>query len=57
MKRYGDTGASLADALGISGTTFSMKLCGHRDFTMREIDAIKRRYDLTAEALEAIFFN
>ena len=57
MKRHGDTGISLAKALGIASTTFSLKLCGHRDFTIGEIDTIKKRYNLTAEELESIFFN
>lgn len=59
MKLHGDTGGTLSDALGIARSTFSAKI-NEKDgaeFTQTEIAAIKGRYQLSPEALDAIFFN
>lgn len=58
MILYGDTNASLADALGITPQTFSAKLNGYKgaDFTQHEIRAIMDRYNLSAEKIMVIFF-
>ena len=58
MKEYGESGRDLADALGIVRQTLSCKLTGNRgDFTLSEVVAIKKRYDLTDEETIAIFFE
>ena len=59
MKRYGDTGGTLAAFLGIGRSTFSLKLneTNGAEFTQREIIAIKSRYALTPEQVDTIFFT
>lgn len=52
-----DTGIKLAKALGISETTLSAKLNGKAEFTRKEIQIIKIRYNLNAEEVDEIFFN
>ena len=59
MKLYGDTGADLAQFLGIARSTFSAKIneTNGAEFTQKEIMMIKERYDLTPEQLNRIFFT
>lgn len=57
MARHGDTGQTLAEALNIAVTSMSEKLNGKRDFTQSEISAIKRRYSLSPDEVDAIFFD
>lgn len=59
MKKFGDTGVTLSEYLGISRSTFSSKLNGYRgyDFTQEEISLIKDKYNLTPRELDAIFFS
>ncbi len=57
MALYGDTGASLAEHLGISQNTFSLKLNGDAVFTQPEIQKIKEKYNLTSEEIDQIFFG
>lgn len=57
MKRYGDTGSTLADALKISEVTLSRKKNGESDFTSREMAIIKNRYALSADMIDQIFFT
>lgn len=52
-----DTGKSLSKALGISNTTLSNKTNGKADFTRSEILKIKKRYSLSPEEVDSIFFN
>ena len=57
MKRNGDTGGSLADYLDISRGTFSNKINEKgAEFTKREIELIRDRYNLSGADLVAIFF-
>ena len=58
MVLFGDTGAVLADALGISRQQFSAKLneTNGAEFTQNEIKMIKARYSLTSEEVDYIFF-
>ena len=58
MKRFGDTGGSLAEYLGIARSTFSAKLneTNGAEFTQGEISKIRERYNLSAESIVAIFF-
>lgn len=53
----GDTQYKLAEALGISRTTLSAKINGRASFTQPEMSAMKRRYHLTADEIEHIFFE
>ena len=59
MKLFGDTGGSLAEALGISRSTFSTKLneSNGAECTQGEIGVIKRRYGLSAKEIDLIFFT
>lgn len=56
MARHEDTNQSLASALDIAISTISEKINGKRDFTQKEIDFFKRRYNLTPEEIDVIFF-
>lgn len=57
MALHGDNDTSLARYLGIARCTFSAKLNeSNREFTVREISRIARRYSLNAEEFMAIFF-
>ena len=57
MLRYGDTGEALAAYLGITHPTFSNKLNCKAEFTQSEILAIQKRYGLSPERVNEIFFN
>lgn len=58
MKLFGDTGTSLAEYLGISRSTFSLKLNNREsEFNQGEIAKIKDRYKLTPQKIDAIFFG
>lgn len=58
MVLYGDTNATLADALGISAQRFSAKIneTNGAEFTKSEIAIIRNRYNLTPEEVVEIFF-
>jgi DNA-binding XRE family transcriptional regulator len=58
LAENGDTQSDLASAIGISRTRLSAKI-NERDnaaFTQPEIAAIKKRYSLSGEQVDAIFF-
>ncbi len=59
MKTNGDRQEDLANAIGISRITLSAKLHNRNaaTFTQPEILAIKRRYNLDCEDIDAIFFT
>lgn len=59
MKLNGDTGRTLAEYLGINRTTFSSKIneTNGAGFTQSEIKSIKRKYNLSAEDIDIIFFG
>lgn len=57
MKLFGDTGTTLAEYLGISRGTFSLKLNSRADFNQSEIAKIKDRYNLSPQKIDAIFFD
>lgn len=59
MARFGDTGASLAKALGISETRFSAKINEKNgaEFTKSEIGEMIDRYNLTSSDVCNIFFS
>lgn len=58
MKLFGDTNASLADAIGCSAQRLSAKIneTNGAEFNQSEIKAIKKRYNLSHEEVDAIFF-
>lgn len=55
MVLFGDTQKDLAEALGISIVTLQSRLTGSSYFDQREIAIIKKRYQLTACEVDAIF--
>lgn len=56
MLRNGDSGADLAEAIGITHPTFSNKKNGKAEFTQNEIKSISDRYKLSPERIKEIFF-
>ena len=58
MKLFGDTGQDLATFLGIARSTFSAKLneTNGAEFTQGEIALMKKRYNLSAEQVDSVFF-
>ncbi len=57
LDRYGHTQNNLAELLGITYQSVSIKLNGHKDFTQTEIYKIAQFYELTADELIDIFFD
>lgn len=57
MAEYGDTQAQLAAAIGISASNLNEKINGKVSFRQNEIAAIRRRYDLSAQEVDLIFFT
>lgn len=57
MAAHGETGGTLADAIGITYQSLSKKLNGHSEFTRSEIYTISSRYGLTADEIVDIFFD
>ena len=58
MKLHGDNQSDLADYIGISLQRFNAKIngTGGAVFDMVEIAKIKKKYNLTAEQVDLIFF-
>lgn len=55
---YGDTNKTLAKALGISEPSLSNKINENgTEFKQGEIVIIKKRYNLTSEQIDKIFFD
>jgi hypothetical protein len=59
MKLFGDRQEDLAEFIGLSLSRFNAKLNGTNNalFTQFEIQKIKEKYNLTAEEVDAIFFE
>ena len=57
LERFGQTQNDLAELLGISYQSVSIKLNGHKDFTQTEIFKIMIMFNLTPEEVVDIFFN
>lgn len=59
MRLNRDNGKTLSDYLGMARQTFSNKInnTNGADFTQKEISLIKKRYDLSASEVDAIFFD
>lgn len=57
LDKFGHNQNDLAEALGITYQSVSIKLNGKKDFTQTEIFKIIVMYKLTAEQVMDIFFN
>ncbi len=59
MKLFDDTGQTLAEYLGMGRTSLSNRLNETRgaEFTQGEIRMMRERYNLTAQDVDAIFFD
>lgn len=59
MVEFGDTQGDLAEALGVGLSTLNAKIneYGTAQFRQSEIAFIKERYNLTASAVDEIFFS
>ncbi len=59
MALFGDTIESLSKHVGVSTSRFSAKMNGYAgaEFTQKEIDSIKLKYNLTPNEVCEIFFT
>ena len=57
MKRNNDTQEKLAEALGLQISGVNARINGKVDFRSSEIKKIIRRYHLTADDVNRIFFS
>lgn len=57
MAQLGETNLSLSIALGINKNSLYNKKTGSTEFTVKDVRAIKRKLNLSAEELDQIFFN
>lgn len=57
MALHGETQGRLAEALEMAQETLSRKLNEQGEFSQSEIKAIKNRYHLTPDEVDAIFFK
>ena len=57
MDKYGDRQKDLANVLGLSETYTSRKINGHVEFTRREMDTIRERYNMTNDEFVSCFFS
>lgn len=57
MMEKGDTQKMLAEALGIDASTLNAKINGKGSFRQNEIAAIRKRYNLSAQEVDRIFFG
>ena len=57
MVLFGDTQEALATGIGITRVSLSKKINGSREFLLNEVDAIRKRYNLSLEAVASIFFT
>lgn len=57
IKQRGDTQKEVAEFLGVSMATLSMKVNGKAEFWPSEIKKLSERYQLTADEVWEIFFQ
>ena len=57
MKEHQDRQEDLAAAIGLSRTRLCAKINGRASFTQPEMAAIKKRYDLSGDKVDEIFFT
>ena len=55
--RHGDTQHKLADSMGIPVSALNQRISGKVEFRRNEIKFIKKRYGLTAQETDEIFFE
>ena len=55
--KNGDTQEKLADAMGLPTSALNMRINGKIEFRRNEIIFIKRRYGLSSDEVDSIFFN
>ena len=56
MSSHGDKQSDLAKALKLPQSALSARMNGHTSFRQTEMNAIRKRYSLSAEDVLAIFF-
>lgn len=56
IAKYNDTQTKLAEYLNLQQSGLSDRINGKTDFRQSEMDAIRKRYSLSAKEMEAIFF-
>lgn len=56
MLMHDDTQVKLAEALGLPQSAISMRMTGKIDFRQNEMEAIRKRYQLTPDQVVEIFF-
>ena len=56
MGKNGDKQSDLAKAIGIPQSALSERMTGKRSFRQDEMNIIRKRYSLSADELQAIFF-
>ena len=57
MKKYGDTQATLGEALGLPQSAISGRINGTIEFKKSEINLIRKRYELSDSDTILIFFT
>ena len=55
--KNGDTQEKLADAMGLPTSALNMRINGKIEFRRNEIIFIKRRYSLSSDEVDSIFFS
>lgn len=55
--KNGDTQEKLAEAMGLPTSALNMRINGKIEFRRNEIIFIKKRYSLSSDEVESIFFN
>jgi len=56
MNRHNETQQALANALHMAQSALSKRMNGEIDFRKNEMEAIQKRYSLSADDMQAIFF-
>lgn len=57
MVANNDSVEELAETLGVTKITLYSRLNGNSQFSCKDVGIMKRRYNLTAEELDHIFFD
>lgn len=57
LRAHAMTQAEAAQRLGISPASFSAKVNGHREFTLKELRALRAALGMTSRQVDRIFFE